>query len=43
MYRMMLGEEDPPISERCVFHKNKTYTDKVMNKAIDVMIKDKDR
>ena len=36
----MLGEEDLPTSERSVFFKNKTYTDKVYNKAIDDMIKD---
>ena len=43
MYRIMLGEEDLPTSERSVFYKNKTYTDKVYNKAIDDMIKDKTR
>jgi hypothetical protein len=39
----MLGEEDLPTSERSIFFKNKTYTDKVYNKAIDDMIKDKER
>jgi len=43
IYRILLGEEDPPFTQRNVFHKNKTYTDKVMNKALDDMIKDKDR
>ena len=43
MYRIMLGEEDLPTSERSVFYKNKTYTDKVYNKAIDDMIKDPER
>jgi len=43
MYRIMLGEEDLPTSERSVFYKNKTYTDKVMNKAIDDMIRDDER
>lgn len=43
IYRILLGEEDLPISERSKFFKNKTYTDKVYNKAIDDMIKDKDR
>lgn len=43
MYRILLGEEDLPVSERSTFYKNKTYTDKVYNKAIDDMIKDKDR
>ena len=37
------SEEDLPTSERSVFYKNKSYTDKVYNKAIDDMIKDKDR
>jgi hypothetical protein len=32
-----------PISDRSIFYKNKTYTDKVFNKAIDDMIKDKNR
>jgi len=32
-----------PVSERSVFYNNKSYTDKVFNKAIDDMIKDKDR
>tara|TARA_Y100000592_G_C5393470_1_gene279410 strand:- start:808 stop:927 length:120 start_codon:yes stop_codon:yes gene_type:complete len=39
----MLGEEDLPISDRNIFYKNKSYTDKVYNKAIDDMLKDKDR
>ena len=43
IYRIMLAEEDLPTSERSVFYKNKTYTDKVFNKAIDDMIKDKER
>ena len=42
IYRILLGEEDLPTSERSVFY-NKSYTDKVYNKAIDDMIKDKDR
>ena len=28
---------------KCVYYNNESYTDKVMNKAIDDMIKDKDR
>jgi hypothetical protein len=40
---MLLGEEDIPTSKVGVFYKNKTYTDKVFNQAIDKMIKDKDR
>ena len=43
IYRIMLGQEDLPTSERSVFYNNKSYTDKVYNKAIDDMIKDKDR
>ena len=43
IYRVLLGEEDLPTSERSVFYNNKTYTDKVYNKSIDDMIKDKDR
>tara|TARA_R100001015_G_C4625302_1_gene183800 strand:+ start:376 stop:816 length:441 start_codon:yes stop_codon:yes gene_type:complete len=43
IYRILLGEEDLPISDRSVFYNNKTYTDKVFNKAIDDMIKDKTR
>jgi hypothetical protein len=43
IYKILLGEENPPWGMRSVFYKNKTYTDKVMNKAIDDMIKDKDR
>jgi len=43
IYRILLGEEDLPTSERSVFFNNKSYTDKVYNKAIDDMIKDIDR
>ena len=43
IYRILLGEEDLPTSERSVFYKNKSYTDKVYNKAIDDMIKDNTR
>ena len=43
VYRILLGLEDVPISEKNVFYKNKSYTDKVFNKALDDMIKDKDR
>jgi hypothetical protein len=43
IYRILLAEEDLPTSERSVFYSNKTYTDKVFNKAIDDMIKDKER
>jgi hypothetical protein len=43
IYRILLGEEDLPTSERSIFYKNKSYTDKVYNKSINDMIKDKDR
>ena len=43
IYRILLGEEDLPVSDRSVFYNNNSYTDKVYNKAIDDMIKDKDR
>lgn len=43
IYRILLGEEDMPTSRNSVFYKNKTYTDKVYNKAIDDMINDKER
>jgi hypothetical protein len=42
IYRIMLAEEDLPTSARSTFYKNKTYTDKVYNKAIDDMINDKE-
>ena len=43
IYRILLGEEDLPTSERSIFFNNKSYTDKVFNKANDDMIKDIDR
>ena len=43
IYRIMLAQEDLPTSQRSIFYNNKSYTDKVYNKAIDDMIKDKDR
>ena len=43
IYRILLGEEDLPTSQRNVFYNNTSYTDKVYNKAIDDMIKDKER
>ena len=43
IYRILLGEEDVPTSITNPYYNNKSYTDKVMNKAIDDMIKDKDR
>ena len=43
IYRILLGQEDLPITQRSVFNKNKTYSDKVFNAAIDNMHKDKER
>ena len=43
IYRIMLAQEDLPTSQRSVFYNNKSYTDKVYNKAIDDMIHDKTR
>ena len=43
IYRILLGEEDIPMTPNNVFYKNKSYTDKVMNKSIDDMIKDPER
>jgi exonuclease III len=43
IYNILLGVEDLPTSHRSKFFKNKSYTDKVFNKAIDNMIKDKNR
>ena len=43
IYRILLAEEDLPTLERSKFYKNKSYTDKVYNKSIDDMIKDKNR
>ena len=43
IYRILLGEEDVPTTSKNVFYKNKTYSDKVYNKALDDMIKDSER
>jgi len=43
IYKMLLGEEDIPTSNKSIFWKNKTYTDKVFNHAINLMINDKNR
>jgi len=43
IYRILLAEEDLPTATTSVFYNNKSYTDKVFNKAIDDMINDKDR
>ena len=43
IYKILAGEEDLPTSERNTFYKNKSYTDKVFNKAINDMIKDPNR
>jgi ADP-heptose:LPS heptosyltransferase len=38
IYRILLAEEDLPTATTSVFYNNKSYTDKVFNKAIDDMI-----
>ena len=43
IYAILLGKEDMPVGPRSKFYKNESYTDKVYNKAIDDMIKDKER
>lgn len=43
IYNILLGQEDLPTSSRSKFYNNKTYTDRVFNKAIDDMIKDNER
>lgn len=43
MYNILLGNEDIPFKRTNVFYKDKTYTDKVFNKAIDDMLKDSER
>jgi hypothetical protein len=43
MYNILLGNEDIPFKKSNVFYKDKTYTDKVFNKAIDDMLKDSER
>jgi len=43
IYRILLGQEDLPTTSRSVFNKNKSYSDKVFNAAIDNMHKDKER
>jgi len=43
IYRILLAEEDLPTSASSVFYKNKSYTDKVFNKAIDDMTRDQER
>ena len=43
MYRMMLGEEDIPVSRRNSIMSGKSYTDKVLKKAIEIVNKDKNR
>jgi len=43
MYKILLGENNIPIGSKSIFYKNNSYRDKVFNKAIDDMLKDKDR
>ena len=42
IYKILLNEEKLPVSHRSAFYKNKTYSDKVYNRAIDTMLKDKE-
>ena len=43
IYRMMLGEEDIPVSRRNSIMSGKSYTDKVLKRAIEIVNKDKNR
>ena len=43
IYKILLGEEDIPMTSSNIYYNNKSYTDKVMNKSIDDMIKDNNR
>ena len=43
IYRILLAEEDIPMTASNKYYNNKSYTDKVMNKVIDDMIKDPNR
>jgi len=43
IYKILAGEENIPVLESSVFYKNRSYTDKVYNKAIEDMYKDKER
>jgi hypothetical protein len=43
IYRIMLGEEDIPMTKSNKIMTNDTYSDKVLRKAIDYMNKDKNR
>ena len=43
MYRIMLGEEDLPTTDRSKYYYDKSYTGKTTRKAIDLMNRDKDR
>lgn len=43
IYKILLGQEDLPITHRNVFYSGKTYSDKVYSKAVDLMLKDESR
>ena len=43
IYKILLGEEDIPMTSSNIYYNNKSYTDVVMNKAINDMIKDPER
>ena len=41
IYKVLLGEEELATSRNNPYYKNKTYTDKVYNRAIEYMLKDR--
>lgn len=43
IYKILLGQEDMPKTERNVFYRGKSYSDKVYSKAVDLMMKDEKR
>jgi len=43
IYRILWGEEDAPQSIRSKIYYNSSYTDKILNKSLDDMIKDPNR
>lgn len=43
IYRILLGEEDIPETSEAYSYRSKSYTEKVLSKAVEVMNKDKHR
>ena len=43
IYRILLGEEDIPETSEAYLHRNKSYTEKVLSRAVENMNKDKHR